>query len=636
MAGVRATLLSVVLVVMLPASALGATYQEAPSLAARVAAGELPPVEERLPLEPYVMEVTESIGRYGGTLRGMSIAPETWDDLQTTMVEGLAVISNDGTEFKPNIAKEWHFSDDYTRLTVHLREGMKWSDGHPVTADDILYWWEDMMLNEEITPVLPRWWRPGGEPMEVIKIDDYTVEFRFAVPYPGAPMIYAAAAPVNILYPKHYLSQFHIKYNPNAQELAKAAGYDHWYQLHALHAAESPTQQVVGRPTIQPWVLVEVDSTHKRFERNPYYWKVDPEGNQLPYIDSVRIEYVGNHEVANLQALSGAVDIAGMEILMENIPLLIQNQSRGNYRVVMMRSTKASDVSLTFNLNHPDPVLREIFQDVRFRRAASLAINRAEINQLLFFGYAEERQATVHPFASYFKQEWADAYAQYDPQEANRLLDEMGLDKRSPDGYRLRPDGEILAFELEFLPHEGPKTSTVELVARYWGDIGIKVTPRARERSFILQRVQTSQHDVTAWHIDRATEYAIWVYNGNKFGPPGDSVNIFAQEWGNWLTSDGRLGEEPPQEMKDLFFALDTITTHAQGSPEYLRLANQAFEIQADQLYLIGTVGLGGWPLVVQDRLKNVVPKDTNETIWFGADNWFLRTLNSPQWYIQE
>lgn len=628
---------SLMFVLLFSVQILAMEYKEAPNLESRVESGELPPVEERLPENPLIVEPTISTGEYGGTLKGMSIAPETWDDVQTGMVEGLALINNDGSEIKPNTIEKWEFSDDKKTLTIYMRKGMKWSDGHPLTADDILYWWEDMMNNKKISPSLSNWWKPGREPMKVEKLDDYTVEFEFAISYPGAPMIYASAAPANIVYPKHYLKQYHIKYNPDAEKLAEEEGFDSWYQLHGHHAAQLPTQIDADRPTLLPWVLESADSSRKIFRRNPYYWKVDTEGNQLPYIDKVRIDYVDNPEVANLKAISGDVDIAGMELLMENIPLIKQNESKGDYDLAIAKSTKPADISLTFNLNHQDPTIREIFQDVRFRRAASLAINRDEINQILFYGYGAPRQATVHPGASYFKEEWAEAYAEYDPERANELLDEMGLEWDEEHNYRLTPDGEKLSFLLEFLPQEGPKGATVELISKYWSDIGIEAIPRARERSFIIERVNSSSHDVTAWHIDRSMEFCLWVYDGSKFGPPGGSANIYAMEWGKWLDSGymGTVGEgiEPPQDVKDLYNAFKTLRTLEMGSPEYMKLATKAFEIQAENLYLIGTVGLGGWPITVQKDLKNVIDPDL-ETIWFGADNWFMRTLKPAQWYL--
>ncbi len=612
-------------------------FKEAPMLTELVKQGKLPPVEKRLPEEPLVVVPTKEIGKYGGTLRGSSLNPQTWNDIEDAMVDGLFRFSNDLKEILPNVAKGYLFSDKFKKCTIYLRKGIKWSDGEPFTADDILFWWEDIILNDELTPIKPDIFRPGGRLMNVKKINDYTVQFEFAVSYPSFPLIHYSAAPYICWAPKHYLKKYHIKYNPEANTLAKQEKFDTWYKCFAFHQPTSGWGwQDPNTPTLQGWILKSHDSQRRIFERNPYYWKIDTEGNQLPYIDRAIVEFHSNIEVANLKAVSGELDIAGHDLLPINYPLLKENEAKGKYKVVLARSTKGNDVTYAINLNNPDPVKRKIFQDVRFRRALSLAINREEINKLHFLGSAIPRQATVNPNASFYKESWGKAYAQYDPDTANKLLDEMGL-KRGPDGYRLRPDGKRLEILVDYMPYEGPKGDVSELVKMYWEKIGIKVEIQPRERAFQLTRVRSSQHDISCWHIDRTMERCVYTYSaGNKLYPPGDSATIYAWNWGLWLQTDGKSGEEPPKIFKDIWNAYWQWRKYPPGTSGYKYWAQKIFDIYADQVYIIGTVGLAPWPLLIRENLENVFwEKGKDEEYWFGPDNWLWNTYRAEQWFFK-
>jgi peptide/nickel transport system substrate-binding protein len=632
-------ILCLVTIGVVPGIAQEMQYNEAPMLAERVAAGELPPVGERLPAEPLVVEPTNMVGQYGGTLYCAGLAPETTNDCQIGTVTGLFRFSHDLSEAEPEVAESYEFSEDYTSVTIKLREGIKWSDGVPFTADDVLFYFEDWQLDPDLFPATPAIWQPGGEVMQVSKVDDYTVQFDFAVPNPAFALIHYSAAPAYPYRPRHFMEAFHLKYNPEANNEAQAGGFDTW-QARFTNTANTYGYgaQNPDMPVLDPWMPVSRDTQGMIYERNPYYFKVDTEGNQLPYIDMLDIEYVTDLEVMNLKTISGELSIAGLDMLLVNYPVIREAQEAAGYRTVLVYSERGADVALALNQVHPDPVLREIFNDVRFRQALSVGINRDEINELVFLGQGTPRQATINEDASFFKQEWADHYAQFDPDLANQLLDEIGL-TRGADGVRTRPDGQPLAFQLEFLPHEGPKTEVAELVVRHWRDLGLQVDAASRERSFLSARLNAMEQDMSGWHVDRQLERTAYAYGweGSKLGPGGNSAILYANGWRLWLLSGGEQGVEPPQAAKDLAAAFADWQKTVIGTPEYEAAGIHAYDLVAENLWVIGVIGGAPQPIVVANNLENVFSEavyNGDERVWWGAANWFWHPHHPEQWFF--
>jgi len=368
---------------------LAGGYNEAPMLRTRVAAGELPPVEERLPEEPLVVEPLEEIGQYGGTLITIQRSIDDWGNPSHINVETiLGKDPTDETKVLPNIAKNWKFSPDAKTLTLYLRKGMKWSDGQPFTADDIMFWYNDILQNKELTPTIWEIWQPGGKLLKVEKIDDYTVKLKFAVPWPGILFVLAGEMAIqNSFYaPIHYLKRFHIKYNPDADKLAKEEGFDYWYQLFqqkGMHNADNQPHPEL--PTLSTWIPEVIALDHITLVRNPYYWKVDTEGNQLPYIDRVKGALAEGIELRVAKILSGEPDLVGEhDVDISKFPVIMQTADENNYRVSLEEDVSREppavwQVGLYFNHTVADPFLRELFSDVRFKQALSLAINRSEV-----------------------------------------------------------------------------------------------------------------------------------------------------------------------------------------------------------------------------------------------------------------
>ncbi|HPC77171.1 MAG TPA: ABC transporter substrate-binding protein, partial [bacterium] len=452
-----------------------AVFQEAPQLTELVKSGKILPVKERLPKEPLVIVPVEEVGRYGGTWRRAAIGIADASIIETKLTaEGLVRTNPDGSKIVPNLAKRWEISRDGRVYTFYLREGLRWSDGEPFTADDITFWFNDIISNKELTPITPAWLTTAGKPVSVEKVDKYVVRFTFQQPNG----VFLWQLSYDGIYnkpfaPAHYLKQFHPSYvsKEELEKKAKEAGFNFWYQLFSNKNSWQNTE----KPTINAWMVSRITSTQVICERNPYYWKVDTAGNQLPYIDKIVMDIVQDAEILNMRATAGELDMQERHIYLSNYTLFMENREKGNYRVLKWTTASGADPMLYVNQTVQDPVLRKIFQDVRFRQALSLAINREEINKLFYFGLGKPRQASLISQSPYYDPEWEKAYVEYDLERANKLLDEMGL-KKGPDGFRLRPDGKTLAITLEFTAFPGATTADViALIAKYWEKLGIKV-----------------------------------------------------------------------------------------------------------------------------------------------------------------
>jgi len=612
-------------------------YNEAPMLRTKVAAGELPPVEERLPEEPVVVEPFEEIGQYGGTIHVFAPDPYAWSDLQPGQAEywdSLFRRTKDGRGSEPNIAKGYEYSEDMKTFTIYLRKGLKWSDGAPFTADDIVFQFEDVYGNDELTPIKPLDWSAGGELVKVRKVDDYTVRFETSVP---APLIYAKlfrsnCCQANVYNPKHYLKKWHIKYNPEADKLAKEEGYDHWWQAFSFHAQNFFQQEDLNLPRMLPWVMKKKTSSTQLFERNPYYWRVDSAGNQLPYVDRV-LNMIVDAEVYQLKAISGEADFALRHLSLRNYPLYKENEEKGDYRVILHPSANTSNLVLGFNLNTSDLVLRKLYHDIRFRQALSLAINRDEINEEFFFGKAVPCNVAPCRSNSYFKKEWAEYYAQYDPETANRLLDEMGL-KRGKDGFRLRPDGKRLELLIEC---SSPGfTPILELIKEYWEAVGVKVALKLLSDKLRSERETSPDHGLIAWSRYTGTEIKAYTYPWSDFWD-GGQLSFFPQ-WGRWgtLYPEGAKYTQPEdvvtyEEVKRYYEQLRKWQTTRMGSKEYMEQAEKIFDYFCTQLWCIGTVGYAPFPVIVKNNLRNI-PDPTRDIDGTAAvrigefvDQWFFK-----------
>ena len=399
------------------------TLNEAPMLRTLVQKKALPPLVERLPEEPAVVTPLEEVGQYGGIWRRVHMGMPDQAGWMRLTYDPLLRWSLDYTHVEPNIARSWEVSDGGRTFTFHLREGMRWSDGMPFTADDYMFWYEEIILNDDLTPVKPNWLSLGGKLGVIEKVDDYTLRFRFTKPN-GVILQWLASWSELVAGPppRHYMKQFHPKYTSQKtlDAMVAAEGYDTWM---ALYETKSNSFLNPARPVICAWqAKTGADASVFIAERNPYYWKVDTAGNQLPYIDRIEMTLVQGAETVILKAIAGEVDMQSRRIDFENYPLLMEHREAGNYRVFRWKAatTGQGTIYLNQNYSHVDPVMGELLRNRRFRQALSLGINRKQIIDLFYMGVTEARQVVPYS-ASLYGVPGADTmYTSYDLEAANR------------------------------------------------------------------------------------------------------------------------------------------------------------------------------------------------------------------------
>ena len=591
-------------------------YNESPVLAALVAEGKLPPVEERLPEEPMVVTPLENVGVYGGTIRVGTEGTRLTDGdcgLVGAIQEQPLRITPNIQAAAPNVLKDWTVSDDFMTVDCYMRKGMKWNDGEPLTSDDMLFTYEDWMLNTDLNPVVASYFQPGGEVMKLDIIDEYHFRFTFAVPHPSFVLVNLAHRygwwDSEMFRPRHYLEQFHIKYNPDANDLATAAGYDFWYQYWARQADPRVN---IDRPVTKPFVAVRETPQTVFFERNPYFFMVDTEGNQLPYIDYVTNDRVADKSLLDPKIVSGQYDFAGFQTSIQNYTTYQEAAEQGGYRLVLWRSGKGSDVVYNVNMNWPEDMVREVFSDIRFRRALSLAINREEINQIVYYGNGTPRQMTVIPDSRHFKPEYETAWADYDVDQANALLDEIGLAWNDDHSLRTWPDGSPMIISWDIYESETPKGPITQLVKEYWLAVGISIEYKSVTRTLLTQKIQGNQEPMSLWHGDETTD-TLFLRRPKFFTPENGDESCWGELWGLWYNTHGEQGEEPPAEIKQLYDWMDEYNMTDANEPAASVLASNA-----ENVWTIGTVGNAPQVLVVNKKIKNL----TEAGYWTWDSLW--------------
>jgi peptide/nickel transport system substrate-binding protein len=584
-----------------------ADYVDSPALASEVAAGTLPAVAQRLPEHPLVLAPDRADfkpGRHGGELRFLMARAQ---DTRMMVVYGYArlVGYTPQLELKPDILESVENEDDRV-FTFRLRRGHRWSDGHPFTTEDFRYYWEDVVGNKQLAPVgPPRDLMPDGHKPKVEVIDDVTIRYSWPVPNPYFLPKLAAASPLYIFRPAHYLKKFHIKYADKAklEEAVRNANVRGWAQLHNRRDNQYRNDNP-DLPSLEPWVLkTRPPADRFVFERNPYFHRVDAEGRQLPYIDRVAAAVVDGRLIPPKTG-AGESDLQARNIAFSDFTFLRQASKRNDFSVHLWKTAKGAHLALYPNLNVNDPAWRALNRDVRFRRALSLAINRHEINQVVYFGLALEGQNTVLPDSPLFRSAYRDAYAKFDRAEAKRLLDELGLRKRDGRGVRLLPDGRPLEIIVETAGEDTEQTDVLALVHDSWLDVGVKLYSRPLQREVFRNRVFSGQTMMTIW---------IGLENGiptADMSPeelaPTSQQHLQWPKWGQYYETRGASGDEVDDPVAIKLAELNKAWQHAGSADARTLIWHRMLAIHAEQVYTIGLVAGVRQPVVVSNHLRNV------------------------------
>lgn len=619
-------------------------YREAPMLSELVAAGELPPVEQRLPPSPQVIPPVEEIGEYGGTMRiAIGNANALFGDGQAVIGTELVLrIAPDFNSITSGLFESWEFNDDATEQILHLRQGLRWSDGEPMTTQDCLFDYVDCKQNEELSPAgPPAAWRAGLDrvPMEMTAIDDYTLKLNFV---DSKPLIileqafYSGAQYSGMYAPKHYGMQFHPQY-ADADALAQAvadAGFETWIQLMGAKMRMGSTIPAeVGLPAMTAFIRTADDPDHHTYERNPYYWKVDPEGNQLPYIDRVIVNIIADKELLTTRLLSGDLDFSGHSTYLKNMELYAQAQNEGRVKIYLWDSTLVSAVVIFPNLTPKDEELREFFQKPNVRIALSISINRDEINDVVHFGLGTPRQMALWPTSIYYKEGDESHYIDYDPDQANALLDQEGYTERDAQGYRLFPSGRRISWVGEFDPEQGDIPPTLELCIQYWQDIGIEFTIKPLNRQLLTERWTANDLPMTFWQGDIGSDIVFplspKVMHGNS--ETGNALG-WSRAWEMWMRSKGQfpeIEEEPPDWVQLQYTDWDLFHSTL-DEQERIQIMRGVFDRFYEHMPCFGTVGVPQ-AIVMKPTITNVP-----ETGVWGFGTIRAVPANPEQFFIKQ
>lgn len=597
------------LALMVVGGAAGAAV-ETPYFAAKVTGGTLPPIDQRLPEQPRVIDM-KGTGREPGTPGG------TWRmlmgdqrDLRMVTIYSYArlVGFDEKLKLQPDILQSFDVQDDRV-FTFHLRKGHKWSDGQPFTAEDFRYFWEDVALDPKLYPSGPEIAMiAGGKPPKFEVLDPETVRYTWESPNPAFLPALAASRPLYIYMPAHYLKQFNSKYaDPEALTKAvKAAHVKDWASLHERMSRQYRPENP-DLPTLEPWRnTTPTPADYFVFERNPFYHRVDESGHQLPYIDKIAM-MLGTTSLIPAKVASGEADLQANYLNFEDYTFLKHAERANGYHVELWQQGVGSRAALMPNLNTSDPVWRSILRDVRFRRALSLGINRRDINNALFFGLARESGNTILPQSPLYKPDYAKAYTNYDPDEANRLLDQVGLDKKDVGGNRLLPDGRQANLIVETAESDPVSTDILELVGDDFAKLGLRVFNHPSQRDVFRQRIYSGQVVMSMGAgLDDAVPTR--TFQPDALAPSSETQYQWSR-WGLYFESNGKQGE--PVDMPEPQRLLDLLKAwrHSQNGEERQGIWDEMLQINADQVYTIGIVNGTKQPVVVHDTLRNV-PKE--------------------------
>ncbi|SCZ50487.1 ABC transporter substrate-binding protein [Epibacterium ulvae] len=582
--------------------------QEGDFWRSEVNAGHLPPVSKRLPETPLIVDLAakgRSFGVHGGTLNTMVSRSK---DIRQMVVYGYARLMGYDQNYKlrPDLLLAAD-NEDNKRFTLHLRPGHHWSSGDPFTTEDFRYWWESVANHPELSPAgPPDFLLVDGKPPTVSFPDATTVVYEWESANPQFLQTLAQARPPFIYRPSAYLKRFHADFT-SPEELADEVSYARVKSWAALHNKLDNMYKFDNHelPTLQPWMNASSGKKIRhQFVRNPYYHRIDSNGIQLPYINTVEMEIVSGGLIA-AKSNAGEADLQARGLGFRDIPILRKGENDGgNYKTLLWGSGAASQIAIYPNLNVTDPVWKPILRDVRVRRALSLAINRRAINKALYFKLAKPGAMTVLEKSPFYEDKMRSAWAQQDMELANALLDEVGLNERDSYGIRILPDGRKMELVVETAGERQEVENALQIIADDWNDIGIKLVMRPLDRDILRNRVFSGTTMASVWYgWDNGLPQA---YTSPAYLAPTDQVFLAWPKWGQYYQTGGDVGEAPDLPEAQRLMELMHDWERATNDEARTKAWHEMLEIHADQVYAIGLVSNAPQPVVVNRNLRNV------------------------------
>lgn len=585
--------------------AVPSQYNEAPMLAELVAQGKLPPVDQRLPTNPTVIEVVERVGNYGGTMRrGFKGVSDRWGP---TKVQDGSLIRYDLALAKhPDLIESWEINDDATACTLHLREGLKWSDGTDFDSSAFTWWAANVLNNTTLTLAPPVNFSTGNPRvnMTVEAIDKHTIHFTFANPKPLFIDFMSRDQPFT---PGHYMEQFHMDLTADKAGLEakmKEAGYESWDQY---YVDRSNWYLNPEKPTVGPWRAVNgLAEPLFLMERNPYFHQIDAEGNQLPYIDRINHRLFDATDVLNLWITNGEIDFQARHVDVANFTLFKENEEAGNYHLVL--GPTANGQTLSINHASPNERLSSFFQQRDVRIALNLALDREAINELVYDGLGTPRQASPTSQSPQYHEGATNAYIAYDLEKANAILDGLGYTEKDAEGFRLWNDGsgEVISFIFEGIDETGtPGSDTAQLVMQQLAEVGIKATYKAVERSLYEEHYTANLLDASWWGAGH--EILPFLSHSNYY--IGELLDRpWAGAWGRWFRDNNDPNGAQPPEGHFLWQQWE-LWGQALVEPDEAKrndLFKQIMDIWAEEVPVVGIVGELPGPIIISRDLRNI------------------------------
>ncbi|WP_249406322.1 ABC transporter substrate-binding protein [Rhizobium sp. CFBP 13726] len=594
----------------------------------------LPPIEERLPKTPRVLNLAErglKPGRYGGSMR-MLIGGQR--DIRFMPINCYArlVGYNSDLKLEADILEAYEVENDRV-FTFRLREGHKWSDGSPFTADDFRYVWDDVFHEKKLAKGgPPAGLMINGKPPRFEVIDARTVRYSWDDPNPDFLADQASPSPIRLMFPAAYMKQFHMRYQTKellAQHIARER-VDDWAALHQKMSRvvrpENP-----NLPTLDAWRNRTAPPAERFvFERNPYYYRVDENGLQLPYIDKVMLD-VSSADLIAAKTGTGESDLQVTNLDFADYTFLKNAEQRYPLKVDLWKRTQGSRMALFPNLNCKDEGWRNLFRDVRFRRAMSLAINRGEINKAVFYGLATESSNSILPDSPLFKPEYQKAWAAFDPDQANRLLDEIGLAMDDSEGMRRLPDGRLAKIIIEITGESTFETDALELIGDQLLQVGIKIYPHVAQRELLRRRVKGGDAIMSVGGgLDNGVPTADMA--PKELAPTSDD-QLQWSIWGLHALSGGSDGKAPDLPEAKALLDLYSEWRKAEGFDQRTDVWHKMLTLFTDQVFTIGIVNATLQPVVQSSKLQNVPSK---ALYGFDPTSYLGVYLPDAFWYDEE